>query len=177
MIPVAALKQHLKIEHITADDAYLADLEAQAVAVVELYTGKVYPAVGERIEYVTGDGTNKLRLALAPILSDPVVDADVVVAERSSPGGEATNIVMAEDDGFVVRDTELLRRSGGVWTSGYEYEVTYNGGYAPGSQDEKARGAVRDMVALWYTNRTPSVEREAAALGLLALLGSNPVLA
>lgn len=174
MISVAEMKKHLNIEHITADDAYLADLEATAVAVVERWTGKTYPASAERTQYVRGLGIDSIWLAHEPTLSDPIVAEDMTVTERSAPGGEGTVLTVAED--FVVRGTALVR-VGGYWTAGYEYEVTYTSGYGPGAEPEDVRGAVRDMVALWYTNRTPSEERELASRALLASLPSSPVFA
>lgn len=174
MISVASLKKHLRIEHITTDDAYLADLEAAAVAFVERETGRYFGSVGARTEYVTGLGTDTMWLRESPILSTPIVAGDMTVLERADPGDPGTAIVVATD--FVVRGSRLVRIDD-VWTRGYEYQVTYNAGNAAGAVGEEIQNAVRSLVALWYTHRTQSEERTAGEQAIKATLPFNPVLA
>lgn len=152
MLSVAYLKKHLRLEHTTADDMYLADLEAAAVSLIEEYEGVHYGAAGSVTEHVRGTGTPDLFLAAAPT-------AVTSVHEASYPGETPTEIATADDDGFLVRGARLVRAGGYVWERGYEYTVVYTRGYAPGAAPERVYQAVREIVTHWYVNDTAAGER------------------
>lgn len=169
MISVASLKAHLRVTH-TADDVYIAELEEAAVGFVERWTGDFYGPEEEVTEIVPGTGLRALWLAQAPAGSPVVVTID----ETSYPGATATAIADVDDDGFEVRSRKLVRKGGGGWVRGYEYEVTYTRGYAEGAQPEPVRHAVKMLVAHWYHSRTPVAAATVAAnvpLTVSSLLG------
>lgn len=138
MVSVGELKQTLGITGAAEDD-YLAELEAAAVQFVETQTGRYFGAVREVTEYRTAAG-NSLFLSDEPT-------GTVTVMRRSS--ATATAEAVAADQ-FAVRGRRLVNPAGWGW---YEYEITYDAGYAPGAQPEDIRDAVRDLVALAYRTR------------------------
>lgn len=140
---------------------YVRALEAAAVAHVERATGKYFGPVRTRTEYVRGDGRGELHLD-GPVASD-VYDAPLItsVNESAYVGGEQTELLESDDDGFVVRDSVLHRKSG-VWSRGYEYEVIYQQGYDEGEEPADIRQAIMQLVTLWHEIRLP------VALGTVA---------
>lgn len=157
MLNVAYLKKHLKIEHITADDTYLADLEAAAVSAVEEYEGTHYGTAGEITHYLPGSGTTDLWLPEAPNGTDLAGEdpgVSIIVHEAAYPGDDLTELVAADDDGYLVRGSKLVRKGGYLWSRGYEYTVRYNRGGLPGTAPERVQQAVRMLVARWYSHRT-----------------------
>lgn len=161
MIKLAEIKKHLGLEDKTAFDAYLADREAAAVAFLERETGVPFGAVGSRTHRERGSGTVGLWLPVAPILSDPVVDADVVVTEHEHPGDTGTTIAMTASDGFVVWGREALRKDGSVWELDHYYQFVFNFGYAPGAEPEDVRETVLKLVEYaWNTRGHAGMESE-----------------
>lgn len=149
MISLAKLKAALRITAST-DDGYLVDLEVQAVSFVERETGRYFGAVASVTEYLIGGGTDTLFLSEAPAAPP------TTVTERTYPGGDATTITAADADGYVLRGTmKLVRKGGGIWARGYEYEVTYDRGYAAEAEPGEIRMLVTDLVAYWYEERVP----------------------
>lgn len=174
MIPLAELKAHLRVTH-DSEDAYIESLERAAVAEIEKRTGRYYGSAGEHTLYLTGDGTSALWLPYEPTLNE-FGDYDIHAIEYATPGGEGSDIFAVADDGFVVRGRKLVRKSG-VWTLDYEYAIELTRGADTTEASEDIVGRVRDLVALWYTHRTPSDERAVAEAAIYAMLPSNPVLA
>jgi hypothetical protein len=155
MINLPELKSHLRIAASnTNDDAYLTQLEKAAVDFVEKRTGRYWGEVSTDniTEIVYGTGTPHLWMA------DPPTTIPTSITEQAYPGATQTTITNTDTDGYVLRGTRLVRKGGGVWTQGYEYDVTYTRGYTPGSEPDAIRHAVRMLVAHWYEHRTPLTE-------------------
>lgn len=156
MLALEELKDWLKVEG-DDDDTALRALEQRAVAFLEAETGRYLRAAAETTVYVSGRGTRELHLP-----DPPAAEAEIVqVVERAYPGDTGTTITAADDDGFVVRSASLVRKGGYRWQRGYEYEVTYERGYAADASEpdyltdapEVARQAVLDLVALKWRGR------------------------
>lgn len=148
MIGIPELRRHLNPADSGAEDAYAAELEAAAVALVERLTGRYFGPVRTTTEFVIGTGSRVLRVD-GPIVTvgyEPIV----VVNERLYSGDDPAEITAGADDGFVVRDDALYRKGGRVWFCGYEYEITYQQGYAEGTEPADIRLAVMQIVGLWY---------------------------
>lgn len=164
MINIDDLKAALRIPLANvASDELIQQLESDAVARVQRHTGHYYGAAEATTEYVAGDDATSIWLKDEPITSDEIA---VTVTERSDVADAGTAIVMDEDDGFVIRGRRLYRKNG-LWSKGYEYEVTYTRGYAAGAEPGDVRRKVLGLVVLWYTTRIPTPERDAAERALL----------
>ena len=165
MITLTDLKLALQIPSATTThDAYLEDLEAQAVAYVSRVTGRYLgPEIAAQVFIVPGTGTATLYLPER-------ASAVTAVASRSYEGGEETAIATGDDDGWVLRlpagethGTRLIRKGGSVWEVGTEYRVTATIGYdeTSGPDDVAAphedRADVTALVAHWFENRLPAV--------------------
>lgn len=155
MVDLDSLRERLNIaadEH--GDDDIIEQMERAAVDIVQTHTRYSYTATGEIVEYVTGLGTRDLYLSHPPVATDPDYGAieDIAVLEHAAPGDDGTEIDAAASDGFVLRDSRLVRKAGGVWTLGTEYRVTYNGGYAADGEPAAVREAVMQIVAYLYSN-------------------------
>lgn len=161
MISEALLSQALKPVN-NAELEYIQQLERSAVAYVERLTGRYYGPVRARTEVVIGTGFGALYLD-GPVALDVYSEALITsVNESAYAGGEPTEIVQDEDDGFVVRESVLHRRAGGYWVLGYEYEVVYQQGYDEDAEPADIRQAVMQLVTHWHTIRLP------VALGTVA---------
>ncbi|GMV06723.1 MAG: hypothetical protein AMXMBFR53_29980 [Gemmatimonadota bacterium] len=148
MIALADLKLDLRLTG-TADDAYVTNLEASAVAYIQKRTNRYFGAEAATTEYVTGDGTTKLWLSEAP------TTLPSTLLERAYPGStSSTTVTASASDGYTQRGMCLVRK-GYLWTRGYEYEVTYTRGYAAGSEPEDIQRAVRGLVVHWFEQRLP----------------------
>lgn len=157
MISVADLRVALK-DPPASENAYVKQLEAAAVALIERETGKYYGPVRTRTEIAIGTGFGTLQL-VGPVALDVYGVAQIAsVNESQYAGGTASEIVADGSGGFIVRESVLYRRSGGFWRSGYEYVVVYEQGYAEGEEPADIRQAVMQLVALWYEARLPVVE-------------------
>lgn len=144
MIGLSLLRDYLRLtESEHEDDDLIMEFEAAAVATVQSFTQIVYGPEGEVVEYVRGVGTADLYLALYPS------GAPSEVIEHAVPGDAGTEIT---SDGWVLRDTRLVRKSG-VWTRGYEYQVTYAAGYGDGQEPADVRQAVMSIVGVLYRGR------------------------
>lgn len=150
MIDLAELKIALRVGTGSVEDDYLAQLEEAAVATMERETHQYFGPQGAGTEYLIGLGTDRLLLATPPI-SGPTE-----VKERAYAGDATyTTITGSDATGFVVRGRELIRKAGGIWQKGYEYEVAYTRGYNAGAEPADVRGAVLRLCALWYEHRMP----------------------
>lgn len=129
-----------------AEDEYIRALETAAVAYVEKQTGKYFGTAADATEVVSGTGTADLWLP------GPVASV-TSVAERAFAGDDDTAVAAADDDGYVVRGDRLVRKGGGVWARGYEYEVAYSRGAEAAPAD--IQEAVRKLVVLWFSRRLP----------------------
>lgn len=148
MIGLTELRDYLRIRPDSHDDdALLEQLEVNAVAIVETATGYSYPALGTIIEYMRGTGTEELFLQLLPT-ADPTE-----VRERLAIGDTGTAITPAQSDGWVLRGNRLLRKAGGVWVRGAEYQVTYPAGYLGDDEPADVRMAVTQIVGVLYRGR------------------------
>lgn len=148
MISVSDLKDALRVTR-SDEDAYIADLEEAAVAVAENETGRYFGPEQQTTEWLRGHGHPRLHLAEEP--SGTITSVD----QRIYPGGTATTITATEDNGYVQRGRQLIRKAGLVWHDGYEYEVSYKEGYTSGAEPDEIRQAVRGLVVHWYENRLP----------------------
>lgn len=157
MITVPDLKAHLRVEEDSTDeDALIADLEAAAVNAVENYCDRHFGGVESVTEYLEGTGTDQMWLRDAPST------APTTMTERSYPGAVGITITATDDDGFYVRGRRLVRKGGGKWLRGHEYETAYSRGYSFGSEPAEIRVAVMQLVTWWYEQRIP------VALGTVA---------
>lgn len=161
MISDYLLTQALKPANL-AELEYIKELERAAVALVERETRRYFGPVRTRTEVVVGTGRGPLYLE-GPVALD-IYDVALVtsVNEAAYAGGDQTEIVDDEDDGYVVREGVLYRKGGGSWARGYEYEVVYQQGYDEGDEPADIRQAVMELVTLWFTIRLP------VALGTVA---------
>lgn len=159
MILLSDLKDHLKISG-SAEDSYLYDLEAAAVEYVETRTRRYFGAESETTEHLEGLGHRRLHLAEEP------ATIPATVTERTYPAGDGTTVTASEDNGYVLRGRQLIRKAGLVWQEDYEYEATYDRGYTENSEDDGTnpadieapadiRRAVTLLVAHWYELRLP----------------------
>lgn len=154
MIALADLKVELDID---ADDltfdAYLSALEPRAVAYVEMRTHRYFGPQVDVTEYVTGLGMS--RLYLLSNIADPDYLTEVI--ERRYPGDAGASITDTASSGFVIRTSEreawLVRKGGYVWERDYEYEVTFERGYAPGAEPGEIRQLVIDLIAARFAAR------------------------
>lgn len=150
MITVDELKAELNIEaDEDTDDELIAQLEREAVAIAQNRTGLYLGAPASLVVVLPGSGTNRLWLSQEPI-------GAAAVLELPSVGHAGTAIVEADDNGFVVRGAQLLRKNGHVWTKGYEYQVTLTQGWEDEDLPDSLadlRGAVKQLVVHKYTNR------------------------
>lgn len=154
MFDVDYLKNALRVRH-DRDDAYLADLEAFAVSHAGRVSGRYLGALEERTVYLAGHGRPTLYLE-GPVAVDVSTGLALVsmVTERAHPGEVGTELVAAEEDGWLVRGNALVRKNGHRWIYGWEYEVTYS---RDGEADVPGgiQQAVLQLVALWYEHRVP----------------------
>lgn len=146
MISLDDLKAYLEIgEADESKDAILTALEAAAVAYVSTQTGRYFGADEETVIVLQGTGTPRLWLPESP------TDVDAVeVVQFAYVGGDGTAIDAADDNGFVVRGTMLVRKRGLKWDHCYEYQVTFSRGYDEDGEPEDIRQLVRDMVSAKY---------------------------
>jgi hypothetical protein len=164
MIPIEQLKAALRIPSSRqSEDDYLAELEQEAVARVSQHTGRYYGSADETTEYVDGTDGAFIWLKEEPIVSDAIT---MTVTERWGVADTGTVIDADDDDGYIVRGRKLYRKNG-VWTRGYEYEITYTRGYTAGEEPADIRKKVIGLVVLWYTTRIATPERDAAERSLL----------
>ena len=146
MIDLADLKAWLKVSGST-NNTLLEELERRAVAFVESQTGVQFSFNNAYTTTVPGTGTAVLFLPRAP------AGAITEVREIASIGETGTEIVEADDDGFVVRGSRLVRKRGSVWSSEYEYALTYPAGWAAGEEPGDIRQLVMDLVAAKWRQR------------------------
>jgi hypothetical protein len=147
MVELSDLKAALKIEpDQTAEDDYIVQLEAAAVAHVQTITGLFVGVTAAATVWATGNGLRDLWL--------PTTFSGVTtVLERTHPG--AASVAVTD---YVVRPGHLRRTgSGGYWPWDYEYEVTGNRGYAVGAEPADIRLAVTRLVTRWFEIRMPVV--------------------
>jgi hypothetical protein len=131
----------------------LTALEARAVDLVQQETERYFGTSTAHTEYLIGEGALKLRLNEAPTVITSV-------HERTSVGGDWTEITAGDDDGFEIRAPDsdagraiLLRKGGLSWSYGHEYRVIYPFGYTAGAEPGEIRQAVIDLVAFKYHER------------------------
>ena len=168
MITVDALKLHLNIpDAMTAHDELLAQLERSAVAFVQDHTG-IYLGDDEeeREVLLTGMGRNGMWLPDVP------VDGEVEMYEWS--GSAWTLLDEYAADGWTMNGREIVRGEGYYWTRGYRYKAVYT---RIGEPTEDIRQRVIDLVALWYSHRTPSAERAEGEQAVRDSLPRAPVIA
>ena len=155
MIPLPDLKLAAKVEH-DADDSYLVNLEAAAVAYVQRKTGWYWGEEAEAVMTVEGGGGGVLWLP-------EKVTAVTSVVSQPYEGGDQTTITAGADDGYALRlapgethGMRLIRKGGVGWAREYEYVVTGTIGYdeaVPVPDD--IRQAVSSLAVLWYEQRLP----------------------
>lgn len=157
MIELLELRDWL--EAPSSHDALVVALESRAVDFVERTIGRFFGATGtEHIEVFQGQGTNLLWL------NDPP-DSVTSVEERQAIGDSWTAITEGDDDGYEVRGVRLLRKSGYTWQLGWEYQVTYDFGYAAGSEPGEIRQLVLDLVKLKYDERVTNLAVSQESVG------------
>lgn len=146
MIDLAILKEHLGIEESDeSQDDIVMRLEAAAVAYVQNETGW-YFGEAEAEVYLRGSGTSRLWLP------QPAT-GDIAVLRLAHAGDEGTEIVAEDDDGFVARGAQLVRKNNLEWDRAYEYKVTFDRGYAEGEEPADIRQLVIDLVSAKYSQR------------------------
>lgn len=158
MIPLEEIRLRLA-EPPAADNELLEDLEARAVRHIEQRTGHYFGAAAEDTDVVVlGSGGPELYLPQR-------MSAVSAVASRAYLGGTETTIATDASDGWVLQletgqtwGRRLLRRGGGWWDRSLEYVITGTIGYAAGFEPEDVRGAVLDLIALWYDPETETAD-------------------
>ena len=145
MIDTDTLRKYL--DSPVEDDDVIEAFEASAQKMVEQHTGYLFDAAGNVTEYLYGMGTNALFLTRNPT-ADPTA-----VTERAQIGDAGTVITAAQSDGWVRLGSRLLRKGGSEWTLGYQYEVTYPGGYELNEEPGDVRAAVLRITGVLYRQR------------------------
>lgn len=151
MIPVAELRAWVGAADTPENNALLVQLEARAVADVELTTGAYLGASDSVVDRIIGDGSTVLRLPKAP------VTAVASVAEAWTTDPDLDSVTITE---FALRSPLLYRSGGAVWIAGAEYEVSYTAGYAADAFPPLYRQAVLDIVKATYDAQTSSQSTE-----------------
>lgn len=149
MIQLAELKAHLGTAAVETDpdaDTVLVSLEERAVSFVERETRRHFGPSEPHVEHLEGTGTPRLWLRENP-------SSITSIEYRSSIGGDWTEIEEIADDGWELRQDRVLRKSGAFWDRDFEFRVTYDFGYASGSEPAEIRGLVIDLVAMRWRQR------------------------
>lgn len=147
MIELADLKKWVGATH-EADDDLLADLERRAIAHLESETRRYFGPPAPVTEVLDGPGRDAALWLSDTPLSDPALQLDVW-------DGTAWQVVAADD--YTVDVAGSLYHSD-AWQRGRRlYRATYHRGYAPGQEPADIRGAVLQLVHLWYVNRPDAV--------------------
>lgn len=149
MIAVADLRAWVGAADTTENNALLTQLEAYAVAEVELQTGAYLGVSGTVSDRVIGDGTTQLRLPKYP------VTAVASVAQSTPTDVDPDPVDVTE---FALRSPLLIRTGGATWTRDDEFEITYTAGYAADAFPSLYHQAVLDIVKATY-------DAQAASLG------------
>lgn len=149
LVTLDALKLALGIdEDDESEDESLEAIEGRVAAFVEAQTGRRFQTAETRVEYKEGSGTRTLYLSGHIEPSD--TEDDVLVAIRDRPlSGGAWSDVDAEDFELRAAGT-LVRLDGSVWRADYEYELTYEDGYAEAPADIQA--LVIELIGLERSN-------------------------
>lgn len=122
---ISALKLHLGIPAATTTfDALLGQMLDQCSAAIESHCRRSF-AIGSRIEYLSGDGTEILLLSRTPVRSidNLWLDADGYWSDGADAFAAAdllvagTDYALARDNGSdaEVCSSGIVRRIGGVW--------------------------------------------------------------
>lgn len=147
MIELEVLKEHLGIEEADeSQDDFVTRLEAAAVAYVQNQTGWFFGEEDEAVVYLRGTGTSRLWL------KQPPTDVSEVL-KLTHAGDTGTEVVAEDDDGFVVRGAQLIRKANLEWDKDYEYRVTFDRGYEANAEPADIRQLVIDLVAAKYGQR------------------------
>lgn len=155
MISLTILKQAARVTG-TGQDTYLLELERMAVEYLERRTHRSFQGKAAVTEYLEGNGRREIYLPEPLYVGKEVSTAPTTIDERPYPGSTETTITDTDDDGFIFRDGQrVIRKGGGVWTNGYEYEVTYDRGYDAGDEPDLARQFVTMIVVHLYERRVP----------------------
>lgn len=153
MIEIDDLRYALNTGDLTAEETiFLTDLEKRAVAFVERTTGRHFGATQTFTEILDGKGNDTLWLNEAP--------GSITTVEERARAGDAWSVITD----FELRGARVIRTDGKVWTSSYEYRVTYDFGYAAGSEPGEIRQLVIDLVKLKYDERCTNIALSSEAL-------------
>lgn len=147
MIEIDDLRHYMGAGSLTAEQVIvLQDLEKRAVSFVEVHTGRHFGPVETFTTYHDGTGNRRLWLDESP-------DSITTVRERRLSDETWDAVLSGDDDGWELRGRQLLRKNGHVWSYGYEHEVVYDFGYAPGTEPGAIRQLVMDLVKLKWDSR------------------------
>jgi hypothetical protein len=141
MVNLTELKAALKPADPTdtAEDQYLLQCEAAAVAYLERETGRSF-ASATRTEYFEGTGQRELWLAEEPV-GTVTVTSDGVAVDAAL---------------FTVRGRRLRHGTGwgaAWWAEPADLVATYTGGYQEGAEPADARQVVILLVGAFMENR------------------------
>jgi hypothetical protein len=145
VISVSELKALLSIAG-TGQDAWLLEVERNAVAFIETQTGWYFgPPQEGYVDIVTAVDPRDLWLTAHPADLDDIE----MVEERRWPGDDPVEIELGEFEPRV-RDrwTRLVRLGRATWKAGHEYSVPFDRGYAAGEEPGDIRQLVIDLVAV-----------------------------
>lgn len=148
MIPIAELRAWVGATADPTTDALLLQLEAHALAQVELTTGAYLGPEDDFVDRIIGDGTTELRLPRGPV-------TDVSYVEESWRTDAEPVPVDVPD--YAIRSPLLIRTGGGVWTRGAEFEVEYTAGYDAADVPPLYRQAVLEIVKATYDAQAASL--------------------
>lgn len=140
MISLEDLTAGLGLSDLTTDEeTALVALEVRVVAYLERETGRHFGPVQALVETLRGRGDPTLWLNESPGSISQVRTRQVV-------GDAWTVITESASDGFELSGFELTRKYPYTWRSGSYVEVTYNFGYAVGSEPGEIRQLVMKIV-------------------------------
>jgi hypothetical protein len=152
VIGITDLEEFLGIEKDT-DTPLLTALELAASDFVTQETERYFDVETTHVEVIGGSGNSILWLNENPATITSV-------EERLGPGESWTAITEGDADGWErqapnsgTAGARVLRKYPQVWRWGYEYRVTYDFGYDAGDEPPEIRQAVKDLVALRYSDR------------------------
>lgn len=154
-------------------------LDAEIELLMELIYSRIEDEIGRVLE--KDEVTETFRRCTTPYLPLkrlPIdTAADVTVIERYYSSGVAVNTTLTENDDYYVL-AHGIELAG--FTAGYDYVVTYTGGYAPDTNDvlilpQEAQGlrraALYQLMHEWNTHKKPGDENIQTAIGNVTTVG------
>lgn len=165
LLTVSQLKSYLRIQH-TAEDTLLADLLAQATALVESHIGR--PITARAATWTDRAATLRAYGAVTTLM----IPESPVAADSVTVTGADGTTVDAADYTVDIRTGMIRGNRGAVFASG-PYTITATTGLSAHPDyatrlEPLVNGALRDTVADAYHRRSPAAASEGAGGGVQA---------